>query len=249
MPSRPSAGADNCAGGSNSITGRPLRCAASRCRNDVRRDIRPAGGPFALQRLAVLHEHVAGGVPGLAWKTGDDGRGWWTLGGSPGLLIPVRDPAGRIVALKVRRRDVEPGQQRYLYVSSASRGGPSAASVVHVPAAALALRGAPLVVTEGELKADVSTALCGRPVVSLPGVGAWALALDVVAAWGAADVAVAFDMDARTNPAVGRALVCLVDALRAAGCRVATWRWNGPAKGLDDFLLSASRRGEMTHAD
>ena len=194
----------------------------------------------------AVGEHVAPGVPGLAWNTGDDDRGWWTFKGSAGLLIPVRDLAGRIVALKVRRRDVEPGQQRYLYVTSARSGGPSAASAVHVPRAALEMRHRPLVITEGELKADVSTALCGRPVVSLPGVGSWALALDVVDAWGAPDVAVAFDADARSNPNVARALVCLVDALRASGARVSTWRWDGPAKGLDDYL-SARRRGEMNH--
>lgn len=194
----------------------------------------------------AVGEHVAPGVPGLAWNTGEGDRGWWTFKGSAGLLIPVRDLVGRIVALKVRRRDVEPGQQRYLYVTSARAGGPSAASVVHVPRAALELRHRPLVITEGELKADVSTALCGRPVVSLPGVGAWRMAIDAVDAWGAPEVAVAFDADARSNRTVARALVCLVDALRASGRRVSTWRWDGPAKGLDDYL-SARRRGEMSH--
>lgn len=195
----------------------------------------------------AVGEHVAPGVPGLAWNTGDNDRGWWTFKGSAGLLIPVRDIAGRIVALKVRRRDVEPGQQRYLYVTSARHGGASAANVVHVPASGLALRGVPLVITEGELKADVSTALCGRPVVSLPGVGAWALALDVVTAWGVPEVAVAFDADARSNPNVARALVCLVDALRASGRRVSTWRWDGPAKGLDDYLCAKRRGAATTH--
>lgn len=195
----------------------------------------------------AVGEHVAPGVPGLAWNTGDNDRGWWTFKGSAGLLIPVRDLAGRIVALKVRRRDVEPGQQRYLYVTSARAGGPSAASVVHVPRAALELRHRPLVITEGELKADVSTALCGRPVVSLPGVGAWRMALDVVDAWGAPEVAVAFDADARSNHNVARALVCLVDALRASGARVSTWRWDGPAKGLDDYLCAKRRGAATTH--
>ena len=203
----------------------------------------PVTGRARIARAIVdaVGEHVARAVPGVAWKT-DEGRGWWTLTGAPGLLIPCRDLAGRIVALKVRSRD--PGPGRYLYLSSASRGGASAASVVHIPVAAAALRWAPLVITEGELKADVSTHLLGgRPVVSLPGVGSWALALDLVEAWGSRDVAVAFDSDARTNRHVMRALVNLVDGLRAAGCRVETWQWDGPAKGLDDFLC-AQRRNE-----
>ena len=118
---------------------------------------------------------------------------------------------------------------------------------MHVPRAALELRHRPLVITEGELKADVSTALCGRPVVSLPGVGAWRMALDVVDAWGAPEVAVAFDADARSNHNVARALVCLVDALRASGARVSTWRWDGPAKGLDDYLCAKRRGAATTH--
>lgn len=207
-------------------------------------------GRARLARAVVdaVGEHVAPGVPGIVWRESDGGRGWWMFAGAAGLLIPVRDLAGRIVALKVRRRDTAPGEQRYRYVTSAPRGGPSAESAVHVPAAARALRGEPLVLTEGEIKADVSTALCGRPVVSLPGVGAWRLALDVVAAWGVRDVAVAFDADARTNPTVARALLHLVNALRADGARVAVWRWQGPAKGLDDFLLSAHGRGDNNHA-
>jgi hypothetical protein len=209
----------------------------------------PLEGRARVARAVVqaVGEHVARAVPGVAWKTGDDERGWWTLAGAPGLLIPERDLDGRIAALKVRRRDVEPGQQRYLYLSSASRGGASAASAVHVPVAAQSMRGVPLVVTEGPLKADVSTHLLGsRPVVSLPGVGSWALALDVVEAWGARDVAVAFDADARTNRHVQRALVNLVDGLRAAGCRVEVWRWEGPAKGLDDHLHAQLRDEEAT---
>lgn len=194
----------------------------------------------------AVGDHLAPGVPGMVWRTGDEGRGWWSFSGWGGLLIPVRDVEGRTVALKVRRRTPGDGP-RYLCVTSRASGGPSPGSPVHFPRAALSMRGRPLIVTEGELKADVSTHLAGRPVVSLPGVGAWRMALDVVSAWGAPDVAVAFDADARTNPTVARALVCLVDALRGLGARVEVWRWDGPSKGLDDYLC-AVRRGD-DHAD
>ena len=200
----------------------------------------PVAGRARLARAVVdaVGELAAVGVPGVARADGDDGSAWLTFKGSPGLLIPCRDLAGRVVALKVRRRDpIEAGAQRYLYVTSSRHGGASALSAVHVPAAALAMRGsgAPLVVTEGELKADVAAHLAHRPVLSLPGVGAWRQGLEAVRTWPAERVVVAFDADVRTNPAVASAEAALVSALRAEGVRVEVLRWDG-AKGLDDFL-------------
>jgi hypothetical protein len=199
------------------------------------RTLPPGGrGALASRVVAAVGEGAAAGVPGVA-----RGRDGWTLIGWPGLLIPVRGLDGRITALVVRRPDGTEAP-----VTSRKQGGAPAVRAVHVPLSARPMRDRALVITLGVLSADVSTALAGRPVVSIPGAAAWRLALDVVDAWGARDVVVAFDADARTNPNVARALVHLVDALRAAGARVATWRWDGPAKGLDDLLLSAARRGE-----
>ena len=198
----------------------------------------PPGGREALADAVVMAvgADAAAGVPGLA-RTPDG----WMVVGWPGLLIPVRGLAGRITALMVRRLDGSEAP-----ITSRKQGGAPAVRAVHVPLAARSMRDRALVITLGALAADVATALADRPVVSIPGAAAWRLALDVVDAWGAHDVAVAFDADARSNPNVARALVCLVDALRASGARVSTWRWDGPAKGLDDYL-SARRRGEMNH--
>ncbi len=199
--------------------------------------------------LEAVGETAAGGVPGIAWRTPDDGgaRGWWSFAGSPGVLIPVRDVEGHVVALKVRRRDPLGDGPRYLYVTSAKHGGASAASVVHVPVAARALRGTSerLIITEGELKADVSTALLGEPVVSIPGVGAWASGVDAAHAWGVRSVAVALDMDASANRHVAAAVRCIVDTLRAEGVSAAVWRWDPRFKGLDDYL-SARAAGAST---
>lgn len=180
-------------------------------------------------------------LPGVRWKTdpSDPGRGWYSLGGWPGILIPCRDLEGRVVALKVRRRgEVEKGQ-RYTYVSSAPEG-PKALASVHVPASALALRegGLPLLITEGELKAAVSTALSGRPVVSVPGVSNWPKGLEMARAWGSRVVVVAFDADVRTSPDVARAQRELLLALRAEGFDARLLTWPEPHKGLDDFLLA-----------
>lgn len=175
-------------------------------------------------------------VPGYRLAEGD-GRTWATLGGAPGLLVPVRDLEGRIVALKVRRDDLADDGPRYVYVSSRSRGGAAAPNAVHVPR----WRGATTTVrlTEGELKADVCTALSGVLTLSAPGVGAWARAMPVLRALGPATVRVAFDADAFTNAHVAAALAACCDALRRAGYVVAVERWN-PArgKGLDDVLAA-----------
>lgn len=157
---------------------------------------------------------------------------------TPGLLIPVRDLEGRIVALRVRP-DGAPDGSRDAYVSDRREG-----AAAHVPLAARAARGRRLVLVLGELAADVATALSGDPVAGLPQASSWGLALDLVAAWGVPDVAVAFGGAARSEPDIATAQVHLVDALRAAGARVSTWVWASGWKSLDEHLC-AVRRGEV----
>lgn len=206
----------------------------------------PLEGRARLAREVIdsVGESMARSVPGVVWKVNDAGRGWWSVGGWPGLLIPCRDPAGRIVSVKVRRRGICPDQQRYTYLTSSARGGASADSTLHVPLSARAALGARLVITEGELKADVATTLSGWPVVSIPGVGLWREAIDFAVVSGARTVAVALDMDARTNPIVAHAQRELVQALRVRVEHVELWKWDPRFKGLDDYL--ARPRGEVT---
>jgi len=204
----------------------------------------PERGRAALARAVLDDQGLerARRVPGIVYRTdpADPARGWWSLAGPVGIVVPVLDLEGRVVALKVRRRDPCEGP-RYVYLSSAGAGGPAALAAVHVPAAARDLRasGRPLVITEGELKADVATALSGRPVVSLPGVANWRRGVELARAWGARVVVVAFDADARTNPDVARHQRDLLRALAADGFDARLWQWPPEAgKGLDDFLLA-----------
>lgn len=186
-----------------------------------------------------IGESDAAGIPGLYVRE-DSGRTWWTLAGSPGLLVPVRDLEGRIVALKVRRDDATDGGPRYLFLSSSKHGGPGAANAVHVP---LGSRDRAAVrVTEGELKADVASELDSAALtISVPGVASWALALPVLAAMGAQRVLVAFDADYRTNPAVAYAMHRLVSAVADAGYSVGLQTWEPSlGKGIDEVLLARS---------
>ena len=56
------------------------------------------------------HERHLPHVPGFVQQTNKNGKRYWTLAGSPGMLIPVRDVEGRIVGIKIRKDDVGKGE-------------------------------------------------------------------------------------------------------------------------------------------
>lgn len=181
-------------------------------------------------------------IPGFYQRDGDHGS-YWTLSGMPGLLIPVRDVTGYIVALRVRPDD--PGEGgKYRWISSASRGGTSPGAVVHVPLRRPEGQQPGVVrITEGELKADVATYLDPEGVltISIPGVTIWRDRLEpVLKALGAGRVRIALDSDWRTNPDVARARTEIAGALGSAGYSVDIEDWVG-AKGIDD-LFAAGRQ-------
>lgn len=172
-------------------------------------------------------------MPGLYEKE----LGLWSVAGAAGMLVPVRDAEGRIIALKVRADKAGAGS-KYTYLSSKNRGGPGPGSQVHVPLHdGLDTNVARL--TEGELKADVATALSGTRTVSAPGVTSWRLALPVLEALGAITIRLAFDTDARENRHVSRALGDAFRALAEWGFEVALERWPVESgKGIDDLLVA-----------
>lgn len=180
-------------------------------------------------------EDVARGVPGLYVRE-EDARTWWSLAGAAGLLIPVRDLAGRVLGLRVRRDEAGEGG-RYSWVSSASRGGPGPVTGVHVPPGP---RGPEVRLTEGELKAALATARTGVVTLSVAGVGRWREALPTLEALAPARVLLAFDADSRTNPVVARALEGAARGLADAGHRVAAETWPEPHKGVDDALQAGA---------
>lgn len=169
------------------------------------------------------------------------------LAGARGILIPARDVEGRIVACVIRADD--PGDRgRYRWLSAPSETiGCGPGSPAHV-----SLHTEPRVevvrVTEGQLKADVATALTGILTIGLPGVSAWRTALPVLSELGARRVLLAFDVDARRNKQVARSLSRIASELAAAGYEVAVEIWPDDAgKGIDD-VLATGRGGQIeTH--
>ena len=175
-------------------------------------------------------------VPGFYMSEGSSNP-YLTLAGPAGLLVPVRDAEGRIVALKVRRDD--PGEgPKYLYVSSTARGGAGPGAPVHVPLGSATSPLGAVRVTEGELKADVATHLSGVLTISVPGVSAWRGALAVLAGLSARQVQLAFDADAGSNSMVARAAEATATAMAREGYEVILEQWDGMlAKGVDDALV------------
>jgi hypothetical protein len=183
-------------------------------------------------------------VPGFYLKPGNNGRPYLTIAGAAGLLVPIRDLAGRIVALTARRDDASDGKGKYSYLSSAKHGGPGPGSPPHVP---LGVTGPCQTcrLTEGALKADIAAALSGVPTIGAAGVGTWQPALDAMRELGCKTVRMAFDADALDNPHVGRALAACCEAAAAGGLAVEMERWDKAAgKGIDD-LLAAGKAPEL----
>ena len=176
---------------------------------------------------------VCSRVPGLY----ENEAGRFSIAGSAGMLVPVRDIEGRIVALKIRADEAGEGS-RYTYLSSTKYGGPGPGSQVHVPLHDdLELNVVRL--TEGELKADIATALAGMLTVSMPGVSSWRPALEVARFLGSGVVHLAFDADAKHNEQVARALRESYQALKERGFDVVLETWpHSRGKGIDNLLAS-----------
>jgi hypothetical protein len=188
-------------------------------------------------------------VPGIITKQGDRGS-YLTIAGAAGLLVPVRDVAGRVVALMVRRDDDKEGDKanRYSYVSSTKHGGPGPGAPVHVP---LGVTGPchMVRVTEGALKADVAHALSGLPTVGLSGAGTWRPVLPILGELGARTVRLTLDADAIDKPPVARALNALAGGLADEGLAVELEMWPiSDGKGIDD-VLAAGKTPEVLIGD
>jgi hypothetical protein len=198
----------------------------------------PLQGRTALAQRLVQHlgADICAQVPGFYVAEREERR-WWSLAGATGLLIPVRNLDGHIVALKVRA-DAPSDGPKYSTVSSTKHDGPSPGAPVHVPLYEGA-RGSTVRLTEGELKADVATALSGLLTISVPGVAMWRKAIPVLQDLRASQVLLAFDADWRINPHVAQALGQAAFALSTAGYEVQVEDWEPVlGKGIDDLLAA-----------
>jgi DNA primase len=198
----------------------------------------PIAGRTALAKRLVdqIGADLCIQVPGF-YIAERHGRRWWSLAGAAGLLIPVHNLDGHIVALKVRV-DIPGYSHKYTMVSSAKHEGPSPGAPVHVPLHD-GVCGDTVRLTEGELKADIATVLSETLTVALPGVAMWRKALAVLQHLQSPQVLLAFDADWRTNPHVAQALGQAAFALVALGYTVEVEAWElALGKGIDDLMAA-----------
>lgn len=155
------------------------------------------------------------------------------IAGAPGLLIPIRNAAGQIVGMQIRKDEGEP---RYSFLSSRGYpGGTGSGSPVHVRNNNDA---GPTIITEGPLKADylASPEHCWN-VIAVPGVNNIRGVLPALKDLQIhRDVAVCYDMDWKTNPQVKKARTNLMQILWCEGYQVSSFSWDPAYKGIDDAL-------------
>lgn len=215
--------------------------------------IGPGRSRLAKTMVSKFGDDVCKKVPGLFIKQGERSP-YWTLAGSTGIIIPLRDVRGRVVALKVRAD--KPGRgPKYSYITSSGRmgavqDGPSPMPIVHLPVGSCSSHndcndfdnGSAVIkvrLTEGELKADIATVLSGHLTISIPGVSIWRPAVPVLKKLAPKKILLAFDADAQDNYNVARALQNTAVALQTEGFDVELETWPREwGKGIDDVLAS-----------
>ena len=199
--------------------------------------------------MAALKDDDLSGIPGFYRR---DGEWKLNLGASQdrygqirsfnqGLLIPIRDPEGRIEAFQIGRVDVRPGEPRYIWLSSSKQqDGAGSGAPIHFRNPGRI--GERAILTEGALKADVTARLLGNRcgVIAIAGVQSFRSNLGerLRSEFPALrSITIAFDADYDRKPEVRAAFDRLKDSLERAGLQTERLVWpEARGKGIDDHL-------------
>ncbi len=151
-----------------------------------------------------------------------------------GLMIPVRDVDGNIIAIQLRTED-EDGKYKWLSASENSSGSPC-----HIPISYIRPPGTQVVrITEGPLKADAAQVLDSSVLtLGVAGVSSWQSCIPVILALEPEHIRLAFDSDWRTKPQVKLALTEMFQYFMEQGLDVSVEVWDSDYKGIDDLLLA-----------
>lgn len=197
----------------------------------------PVIGNSALAKQLLAEGKYLPGVPGFYHTaTGE----WSFIREDRGILIPVRNPEGKIQGLQIRRDNVS--KRKFRWVSSVGKkDGTRAEGWTH-------MAGPPqetILLTEGPMKADVIHFLTGQTVLAVPGVNSLTQlkpVLSYLREQGTQQVMTAFDMDYMTNPHVQNGYYSLAALLSEMGFQYGTYLWNPAYKGLDDYVWQCCYR-------
>jgi hypothetical protein len=155
-----------------------------------------------------------------------------------GILVPIRNEQGLIRGLKVRHTDGD--SPKYTLLSSPEA---PATALVHYRGVGPGVRPERLILTEGELKADVIHHLYREPVLAVGGTDSAMRFLPALRRVKPYRVALAFDNDWRTNRGVWNGLHGLAVALKQDGYPTDLLTWPEAHKGLDDALAAGETPG------
>jgi hypothetical protein len=211
--------------------------------NDIQRlgyrSVPATGLPRIIKHLVdEVGESLVAKTPGFHLANGPYGR-FWSLNSGSGIVVPTRTLDCEIVGLKVRL-DNPGGSGKFIYLSSAKRGGPGPLSTCHVPIFTKSRSIARL--TEGEMKSDIATCLSDILTLGLPGCSAWRTALPILERLQPELILIAFDSDWRHKPAVAQSLCALTKHLKRKGFDVQVEDWcPSDGKGIDDLLVAGKR--------
>ena len=163
------------------------------------------------------------------------------------ILIPIRHYTGEISGFQLR---FDTGEKRYSWLSSSEKEtGATCSGIQNIHFSGFdydALRDGETVietvnVTEGALKADVCSALSGKPFIGVLGVNNQSQVprvLDFLKSRGCKTINICFDMDYREKKEVKKALDDFKKKVKDAGLEYKMFEWPVEYKGLDDFLLA-----------
>lgn len=187
-----------------------------------------------LAKLVGANQELLG-IPGF--YTRDD---VWTLAGSNGFLIPVRDKAGLIQGLKIRIDDASNPSRKYRWLSSRDKrliNGTRSYSWIHVTGD---ITRKCAFLTEGPLKGDVASFLAKDALfVCTGGVNATKGLKETILSLGVTEVVEAMDMDQMTNPQVRNGVLAMRREVQGIpGVKYSKYTWNPAYKGVDDYFLS-----------
>ncbi len=173
----------------------------------------------------------------------------------PLLLVPYRNPAGKIQACQIRFTGfLSPDAKRYLWLSVPKNNSAGCGTPIHFAGwkeFGKSTNTKPILVTEGAIKADiVNKFLPEYFAIANSGIGC---AQDLIVSISRGkSMMIAFDSDYHQNPLVIKQLARFL-RLRFADDRTSNshfptkiLHWNAKHKGIDDALLNASEIIELT---
>lgn len=192
----------------------------------------PAVGTKALAKQLLADGYDLAGVPGFYRDQAD--QQWTFVQSRRGILIPVRDYAGRIQGLQIRRDNA--AKRKFRWVSSAERSdGCRAEGWAHIAGPVCEQ----VLLTEGPMKGDIIHHLTGQTVVAVPGVNTLTqlrLVLLELMELGVRHIMTAFDLDFLTNQHVQNGYADLTWMLHVMGLTFGTYMWDPAYNGLDDYV-------------